>query len=595
MLGLLPLLPLLTLVAASPAVLERNLAYRSPYLSHPDLAIDTKQVYKRHLVAAEEIRLRKREQAIPEGKDSEYPQPGYGLGVTDWSNSDYIYSGPLNFTHSVASGDPFDYSVILWTRAVPADTYHIDIPQCVRYKVYQGDDANGEVVSEGWSLTGADVDWTVKFENCADASNKSPVGKTRTAPGKYAKDVSTQRFAIYSGFFSAYSGPVIHQDADYVVHLGDYIYEYGTGGVKINRVPSKGAELASLDDYRRRYDQYRTDVDLASMHQNLPIIAIWDDHETANNDWKAGSSNSNDSIATGGCAYSNGTVCFSDRAMHAKRAYFEWIPIRQVDLGDQARIWRDFRFGDLLDVYALDTRKYDRDITDLSYNVEYVQSLAKDMNSSRSIVGPQQEEWIERGLSESQARGTVWKLVMNQVILGSQKPDTATFITNYDVFTGDTHASWLFENNLETVLQGSNDSATLKELTPSADDYQRGTVVEFGGTAVSSSGWGASWGSYDNATVGAQRMVENNPTLLYSEGFREWLRSNALTPVRGYMTVSVNYTHLETSWYSYPGNQEARVPNNRTLAMRATMAAGANHVMRPLMQPVFGAVKPGFT
>jgi alkaline phosphatase D len=159
-----------------------------------------------------------------------------------------------------------------------------------------------------------------------------------------------------SGFFSAYSGPVVHQDADYVVHLGDYIYEYGTGGAAIGRQPSKMAEIASLDDYRRRYDQYRTDVDLVSMHENLPIIAIWDDHETANNDWKAGSSNSNDSIETGGCAYSNGTVCFSDRQVHAKRAYFEWIPIRQVDLADEARIWRDFRFGDLLDIYALDTR-----------------------------------------------------------------------------------------------------------------------------------------------------------------------------------------------------------------------------------------------
>ena len=82
--------------------------------------------------------------------------------------------------------------------------------------------------------------------------------------------------------------------------------------------------------------------------------------ETANNDWKAGSSASNDSIETNGCAYSNNTVCFSDRAMHAKRAYHEWIPIRAVDLSDEARIFRDFRFGDLLRIAALDTRKYDR-------------------------------------------------------------------------------------------------------------------------------------------------------------------------------------------------------------------------------------------
>ena len=150
--------------------------------------------------------------------------------------------------------------------------------------------------------------------------------------------------------------------------MGDYIYESGRGGDAIGRVPSKGTELATLDDYRQRYAQYRDDQDLQGMHQQFPIIAIWDDHETANNDWKAGSSNSNDSIATGGCAYSNNTICFSDRAINAKRAYHEWIPIRQVDLSDEGRIWRDFRFGDLVDILALDTRKYDRDVTDVNYN-----------------------------------------------------------------------------------------------------------------------------------------------------------------------------------------------------------------------------------
>lgn len=105
--------------------------------------------------------------------------------------------------------------------------------------------------------------------------------------------------------------------------------------------------------------------------------------------------------------------------MHAKRAYFEWIPIRQVDLADQARIYREFRFGNLLDVLALDTRKYDRDITDLSYNVDYVQELAKDLESDRSIMGPKQEKWVEDSLLASKERGTVWRLIWNQVIFGT--------------------------------------------------------------------------------------------------------------------------------------------------------------------------------
>jgi alkaline phosphatase D len=127
----------------------------------------------------------------------------------------------------------------------------------------------------------------------------------------------------------------------------------------------------------------------------------------------------------------------------------------------------------------------------------------------------------------------------------SQTPENASFIVNYDawdgyqanrnrllkhvydeqidnvfVVTGDTHANWLFENNLETTLQGTNDTATLKTIATTENEYQRGTIVEFGGTAVSSNGWGNSWGSYENHTVGAKAMVENNPTLLYSDAFR---------------------------------------------------------------------------
>lgn len=105
--------------------------------------------------------------------------------------------------------------------------------------------------------------------------------------------------------------------------------------------------------------------------------------------------------------------------MHAKRAYFEWIPIRQVDLGDQARIYREFNFGDLLDIVALDTRKYDRDVTDLTYNLDYVKGLAVELDSQRSIVGPKQEKWIEKVLSESKERGTKWRMLLNQVILGT--------------------------------------------------------------------------------------------------------------------------------------------------------------------------------
>ena len=107
MFALVSWLALVGFTQATPEIIERNLAYRSPYLSHPTLGIDTVNVHQRHLAAREEIRgLRKRQAQtdVPDGKPDAYPTPGYGLGVTDWTDTDMIYAGDLNFTHSVASG-----------------------------------------------------------------------------------------------------------------------------------------------------------------------------------------------------------------------------------------------------------------------------------------------------------------------------------------------------------------------------------------------------------------------------------------------------------------------------------------------------------
>jgi alkaline phosphatase D len=94
-------------------------------------------------------------------------------------------------------------------------------------------------------------------------------------------------------------------------------------------------------------------------------------------------------------------------------------------------------------------------------------------------------------------------------------------INNIAVFTGDTHANWLFENSLETTLQGTNDTYSLKNVVTSGNRYQPGTLVEYGGTAVSSTGWGLSLGSVENATIAAEGMVKGNPSLLFTEGYRE--------------------------------------------------------------------------
>ncbi|KAJ9115429.1 hypothetical protein QFC22_005186 [Naganishia vaughanmartiniae] len=615
----------------------RNLAYRSPYLNHDSLAVDVHAIAKRHEDSATILRKRQLQEAAPTGTPDNYITAGYGLGVVDWTDASYIFAGNLNFTHAVASGDPYDYSVLLWTRALPVEQAAVDVPVCVTYNVFDGLSGTGNVVASGYAFTSYDVDFTVKveatglkastyysyqFANCAKPDQKSAIGRTKTAPAKHGTNLDTQKFAVYScsnwpnGFFNAYGGPVEHQDVDYVLHLGDYIYEYGTGGAAINRTNWDGKELASLQDYRLRYNQYRTDPDLVASHLNFPWILIWDDHETANNDWKGGSQDSNNTYPAG-CSYGNQTgICFSERAANAKRAYHEWIPIRQVNVSDEQRIWRDFRFGDLIDLVALDTRKYDRDITDLTPNIPNLASvsdLAVQLNSSRSMTGPVQEKWMLDTLDDSVKRHTTWRMILNQVIFGTINhtstapiPTPSSFSINYDawdgyqaqrqrilqhahdnewnntfIVTGDTHASWLLENTLETVLEGTKLANTTLRANPVDTNYKRGQLVEFGGTAVSSGGWGATWLNEKNATSrAATGLVADSGSLFWSEGF-----------YRGYMALEVSYSNVTTTFYGFPDNQIKRT-NNRTMLAKFTVPSGQNQVQRPFKVQA-GAVKPG--
>lgn len=217
------LLALLPLALARPEIYNRNLNFGSPYTNQPGFGHDTVAIHKRHLEAGH-AHMRKRAQfesggvgakqeLRPAGEPDNYSYKGYGLGVTNYADLDYIYAGGLNFTHNVASGDPYDYSVLLWTRAEPTETYRLDVPMCVEFKVYSGMNATGDVVSCGYALSNQDVDFTFKveadglqadtwysyqFANCANLNEKSPIGRTRTAPGYKATNIETQRFSIYS-------------------------------------------------------------------------------------------------------------------------------------------------------------------------------------------------------------------------------------------------------------------------------------------------------------------------------------------------------------------------------------------------------------
>jgi alkaline phosphatase D len=271
----------------------------------------------------------------------------------------------LEFLYGVASGDPLADRVILWTHTKIRDRSE---PVEVDWEVSL-DNTFGTTVSRGTALSSADTGFTVKvdatglqpgtdyFFRFRRGSSVSPVGRTRTLP---TGTPSAVRFAVFScsnypaGYFNVY-GAAAASDAQYALHLGDYIYEYAAGGyasataAALGRVSVPATEILSLQDYRTRYAQYRSDPDAKNLHARMPMIAVWDDHEAANNAWRDGAENH--TPATEGS--------YATRRSAAQQAYHEWMPIRTGS--DRSLIYRSFNFGNLLTLHMLDTRMVGRD------------------------------------------------------------------------------------------------------------------------------------------------------------------------------------------------------------------------------------------
>jgi alkaline phosphatase D len=216
-------------------------------------------------------------------------------------------------------------------------------PICLNYKVATDKNLT-KVITSGKAYTSSDIDYTVKIEakglapftqyyyqfTLCNGDLKSPVGRTKTIP-KAGDATANIKLAIYScsnfpfGFFNAYGNPVRKDSVDYVVHLGDYLYEYKNGdygeGQSIGRIPQPDREIYTLYDYRKRHSTYRTDLDLLASHQAFPWIPVWDDHEVSDNTYRDGASELNNTEAS---FVTDGGVSVDQRKMNAVRAYFEW-------------------------------------------------------------------------------------------------------------------------------------------------------------------------------------------------------------------------------------------------------------------------------
>ncbi|MDN5441770.1 MAG: alkaline phosphatase D family protein [Acinetobacter sp.] len=332
----------------------------------------------------------------------------------------------VQFLHGVASGDPLQTQVIIWTRVTPTDS---SARLEVVWEVAKDADFK-HITATGKVLTTAAQDFTVKvdvtglaagqvyFYRFKSASKYSITGQTKTL----ATQVQSVQFAVCScsnypaGYFHVYK-EMAKQDVDVVIHLGDYIYEYGMGEYATEEAVAMGraladdnnAEIIRLDDYRKRYALYRLDQDLQAAHQRHPFIVIWDDHELANDAWEKGAENHQ----------SDTEGDFFERKLAALAAYFEWMPIRPID-DQNIKIYRQFDFGTLVQLTMLDTRIIARNVQ-LDY-ANYMTATGLDIakfqadliNPVRSLMGVEQRNWLLQKLQQSTA---TWNVLGQQILM----------------------------------------------------------------------------------------------------------------------------------------------------------------------------------
>ncbi|MEM9173343.1 MAG: alkaline phosphatase D family protein [Pseudomonadota bacterium] len=337
------------------------------------------------------------------------------------------------FEHGVASGDPDQHSVVLWTR-VSGQSGSVSLDWVVAT-----DRAMRHVVSGGQTQTSVAQDYTVKVFPQGLPSGQtlyfqfsvngivSPVGRTRTLP---VGDVDQWVFAVAScsnypfGCFNGYQAIADDPDVDAVIHLGDYFYEYGADsygaaeGRRLNRVHEPPHETVTLSDYRQRHAQYKRDAGSLAMHARHPLIPTWDDHESANNPYKDGAQN-----------HQEDEGAWPDRRSVSLRAYYEWMPVREPALGEPLEQRRaHLSIGNLASVFAVETRHMARskqiELSEYQEEVTTPEAAARFYDQvvgapNRQMMSFADERYLAAGLAQSVAQKQRWRILANQIILAN--------------------------------------------------------------------------------------------------------------------------------------------------------------------------------
>ncbi|EKO3833268.1 alkaline phosphatase D family protein [Vibrio harveyi] len=495
-----------------------------------------------------------------------------------------------SFEYGVASGDPTQTQVIIWTRVTTAASY-VD----VTWQVSRSEDFS-TVEQSGIFTTDTSRDFTVKV----DVQNLNPstqyyyrfmvgettsiVGMTQTLPeGSVDKaSMAVVSCANYpAGYFNVYKEILKqHQTEsfDVVLHLGDYIYEYGAGGyasedaARLGREPSKGTECITLDDYRKRYAQYRQDQDLQALHAALPMIAVWDDHELANDAWKNGAENHQDNEGS-----------FVDRRAAAAAAWTEWLPVRENTFSNML-IYRQFSFGDLINLMMLDTRLVGRDqpLDYFSLNAPTMDAIgglvAQSRSADRELLGTEQLAWLMNAFNSQDAK---WNILGQQVLMSRMELPSSVMLAMFQLFnaTDEQKMDALLAVNSAIsnyLADPSSDTIKLPYNLDAWDGYyvERERVYEI--AKASEGHFVCLAGDTHNAWTSELKDVSNNPvgvefatSSVSSPGLEEYL---ALEPVaiaqmeytlphlvselqwtdikqRGFMRVTFTPEKAQSTWY----------------------------------------------
>ncbi len=444
--------------------------------------------------------------------------------------------GLFPFFHGVASGDPLSDRVIIWTKVSPEENMGQDIE--VQWRVAT-DTGMTNIIKQGKYTTTSQRDFTVKVDvtglspytyyyyDFVSLGHHSVRGRTKTAPA--SNETQEVRLGIVScsnyeyGYFNAYRMLNKRNDVDAVIHLGDYIYEYEVGGYSANiegRTHEPETEMISLQDYRIRHSHYKLDNDLKNLHQQYPFITVWDDHESADNSYKDGANN-----------HTEGTEgAWTDRKAASIKSYMEWMPIRETD---GIHIHRTIKYGDLANLFMIDTRIEGRDLQAQTGNLVEIQ------DSTRRLIGDNQFNWLVNEMKNSSAK---WNILGQQIMMAPLRAGTLPINTdqwdgyefernrlyqavksnnvkNFVVLTGDIHSSWANDLPENLVYEPVTGTGSLG--------------VEFICTSVTSPGLDIPYGN--------DIIKAGNPHIQYLD-----------LSQRGYMVLHLDQQFIQGEWYYQP-------------------------------------------